>query len=202
LNLQGRFTEQSLRVSSHLERLGWGLLLLAAWRLVAVVLPLRLSSPEWYISAGVQLVNVSPILITGLCMHGLSAFISPIQRRYIAKRSQAARRAHGIVKRLFLLWIPLQVGAAVLLNDQLQADQQRQVAAIERQAAEARKLRGNIRQLQDVTVAKTVVIANSQRLKQQRQLGLLTETLRVCGSALLILWALRWPLLGLDQGNG
>jgi len=51
-----------------LTRSGWTMLVLVAARLFTALLPYRLLAPEWYLSAGLELVNCSPVLLTAPCV--------------------------------------------------------------------------------------------------------------------------------------
>jgi hypothetical protein len=61
------------------------MLLLVAARLLAALFPYRLLTPEWYVNAGLELVNSSPVLIAGFL---LLAWATWLGQHYQKNRSK------------------------------------------------------------------------------------------------------------------
>jgi hypothetical protein len=177
---------------------GITLLLLAAIRFLGIFFPLGLLLPGWYLGLARELINISPVIMTGLTMHLIA--------RRIAFADQAEpfnpmpwigdqRLLRGLAV-IFALLIPVQIGAAFLFDANITKTQRLQLQSVQSQLAMARKQQsvGNsspqINQLQAIEVG----LKTQQRQTSRRRFALFVESLGICLSAAVLVWVLTGAL--------
>lgn len=182
-------------ISRLLSQAGITLLLLATIRLLGRAFPLGLLLPGWYLGLTRELVNVSPVALTGISMHLIArriAFVDEDEpfnpRPWIG--DQRLLRGMAII---FALVIPLQLGAAFLFDLSINKTQRMQLQSVQRQLAIVRKqsVAGKpspqINQLQAIEVG----LKTQQRQTSRRRFALFVESLGICSSAAVVVWVLR-----------
>ncbi len=126
------------------RRVGYGLLVLALFDLIAIFVPLRLMNPLWQFEAMGALVDRVAIPLLGLVLvfFGESKFRLPIEQTFL----KALRWLCLLVGLLFFLLIPLGVvntlQVKALNNTQMNAQYNQQKAQIERVQQQLNQLQG------------------------------------------------------------
>lgn len=170
------------------------MLLLVAARLLAALLPYRLLAPEWYVNAGLELVNSSPVLIVGFL---LLAWATWLDRLY--NEDQANWPVAGLVLRfvlkvvlwVYLLVIPVQVLASVLADLNHQDRLKAEWSLVQKQLAAARQQQLAQPQLERLVMIERQLDDKRNRGRRQLRLKLWRDGLRVVVSALAVVWVLR-----------
>jgi hypothetical protein len=171
-------------------RAGIALLMVCAIRLLTTLLPLRLLAPEWYLGMARELANLSPVLITAVSvlvgMRFMTQRLNPEDFTYWWREQLLMR---GLVL-LFVLVIPVQLGASVVFDWRVGEAHARQLSAVREQLALSSKQppstlqRLQARQLRDLEGA----LLRQQEGSRQRRFGLVLEALKVCGIAAAMIW--------------
>lgn len=158
--------------------------------------PLGLFLPGWYLSLARELINISPVVLTGLTMHLIAsriAFADEDQPFNPMPWMIAQRRLVGGMTFIFALLIPLQIGAAFLFDSDVSNAQRLQFQSVQRQLAIVRKQPNSgtsslqINQLQSIEAG----LKTRQRQTTRRRFALFVESLRICSSAAVLVWILR-----------
>lgn len=191
-----RWARIRLDITRFLSRAGIALLFLAAIRLLDEAFPLGLFLPGWYLSLARELINISPVVLTGLTMHLIAsriAFADEDQPFNPMPWMIAQRRLVGGMTFIFALLIPLQIGAAFLFDSDVSNAQRLQFQSVQRQLAIVRKQPNSgtsslqINQLQSIEAG----LKTRQRQTTRRRFALFVESLRICSSAAVLVWILR-----------
>ncbi|MFO7628489.1 MAG: hypothetical protein R6W06_03025 [Prochlorococcaceae cyanobacterium] len=183
-----------------LGRGGWALLALYAARVLTSMLPFQLYAPEWYVRLGGELINTSPVLITAFVLLLSAGVINQnLEGPNRLPRLQVVLWFVQLALWVYLLAIPTQVVASVLVVQRAEARLEIQWSWVQRELATARQRQATpeeFKQLGEI----------EDRLKQQRNSGqrqirfnLVREAVRVCLSAGVLVWALRLPLGALER---
>jgi hypothetical protein len=179
-------------ITSLLSRVGRALLLIAGVRFFTVTLPFRLLQPEWYLLTTRELINLSPVLLTGTTM------LLATSRIAFARKPKAGLRWGKRHKLLlwatyfYALLIPVQIGATLVFDNDLNSRQAQQLQAVQGQlktAREGTEVMNRDLRIEKLQAMEAGLLANRRQLRQRRYvLGL--ESLRVCGSAGVMVWLL------------
>ena len=106
-----------------LSRAGITLLLIAAIRFFSEIFPLGLLLPGWYMSLARELINISPVILTGLTMYLIArrlVFRDENQENSFKPASWLhENRLLQVMAIIFALLLPLQIGAAVLFDREI-----------------------------------------------------------------------------------
>lgn len=182
-------------ISRLLSRAGITLVLIAAIRFTSEVLPLGLLYPGWYLGLARELINISPVLLTGLTMQMIARrIVDPTEETTFNPMPWIAeqRLLRGMAL-IYALLIPLQLGAAFLFDRDITNSQRFQLQSIQRQLAATRaagsafgKPNPQINRLQAMEVRLTM----QQRQTTRRRFALLVDSLRICASAAVLAWVL------------
>ena len=176
-----------------LSGMGRGLLLIAAIRFLTIGFPFRLMEPEWYLQICRELINLSPVLLTGVAMVLVASRVTydrdpnPVEPPW----GREHRRMRWLAM-VFALLIPVQIVAAVLFDLNVQGVQSQQLKAVQRDLKKVREgpevLNRDLKvqQLQAIEVR----LQGQQRRSSERWFALGMESLRVCGSAAVVVWLL------------
>lgn len=166
------------------------MLLLVVARLLAALLPYRLLTPEWYVNAGLELVNSSPVLIAGFL---LLAWASWLGQHYQKNRSKhpAAGLAIRVALWVYLLLIPLQVLDSVLTTMNHEARLKAEWGVVQKDLASARKQQLAPPQFEQLATIERQLVDKRQRSRRQLRLNLWRDGLRVVVSAAAVVWLLR-----------
>ena len=181
-------------ISRLLSRAGITLLLIAAIRFFSEVLPLGLLLPGWYLGMARDLINISPVVLTGLTMHLIARRLADCTEEtpFNPMSRLAERRLLRGMALVYALLIPLQFGAAFLFDRQIMNTQNFQLQSVQRLLATAReeaavdKPNPQIKRLQAIQGG----LQTQQRQSNQRRFALLVESLRICASAAVLAWVL------------
>ena len=181
-------------ISRLLSRAGITLQLIAAIRFFSEVLPLGLLLPGWYLGMARELINVSPVVLTGLTMHLIArrmAYWTEGTPFNPMSRMAEHRLLRGMAL-VYALLIPLQFGAAFLFDREIMNTQNFQLQSVQRQLATVRegvavdKPNPQINRLQAIQSA----LQTQQRQTTRRRFALLVDSLRICSSAAVLAWVL------------
>ena len=171
---------------------GRGLLLIAGIRFLTIAVPIRLMEPEWSLQICRELINLSPVLLTGLAMVLVSSRLAYDRdpNPVVPPWGREHRRLRWLAL-VFALLIPVQFVATVLFDLNVQGLQSQQLKAVQRdlkQAREGPQMNRDLRvqQLQAIEVR----MLGQQRRSSERWFALGMESLRVCGSAAVVAWLL------------
>jgi hypothetical protein len=189
-------------VRQLLGRGGWTMLVLFAARLFTTMLPYRLVDPDWYVKLGLELVNSSPVMLTGFALLASVGILN-----YRAKQDQQPRRAAARVLLqaavvVYVLLIPVQVVASVLTDRNFQVRLGIQWVQVQQQLETARQRQLSGRQLEQLQELERQLLDRRDQGSRQLRLTLFRDALRVVVSALALVWALRLPLVVLDDKRG
>lgn len=181
-----------------LGRGGWGLLALFAVRLLTSVVPFQFNLPEWYGRLGGELINTSPVLLTGfvlLLCAGLLNTSQPVDR---LPRFRVVLWLVQLALWLYLLVIPTQLVVTVMVVQRAEARLAIQWTWVQEQMASAKKRQAAPEDLKQLGQLEDKL--KLQRSKGQRQMNynLWRELLRVWLSAAVLVAALWLPLRALD----
>jgi hypothetical protein len=176
-----------------LSGVGRGLLLIAGIRFFTIGIPFRLMEPEWYLLICRELINLSPVLLTGLAMLLVSSRVAYDKdpNPVLPPWGTEHRRLRWLAM-VFALLIPVQIVATVLFDLNVQGLQSQQLKAVQRDLKQAREgpqiLNGDLRvqQLQAIEMR----MLGQQRRNSEHWFALGIEALRVCGSAAVVAWLL------------
>ena len=183
-------------ITRFLSHAGIALLCLAAIRLLGEAFPLGLFLPGWYLSLARELINISPVVLTGLTMHLVAsriAFADAHQPFNPRPWIVAQRRLLRGLAFSFALLIPLQIGAAFRFDSDVINTQRMQLQSVQRQLAIVRKQPNietsnlQINQLQSIEAG----LKTQRRQTPRRRFALFVESLRICSSATVLVWILR-----------
>lgn len=183
-------------ITQLLSQGGIALLLLAAIRFLGEVFPLGLLLPGWYLGLARELINISPVVITGLILHLIASHISFADDDILPFNSIPwigdQRRLLQVMALIFALVIPLQIGAAFLFELNVSNTQRLQLQAVQRQLAIVRKQPGagepgpQINQLQAMEAGLNM----QRRQTSRRRFAMVVESLKICTSAAVLVWIL------------
>jgi hypothetical protein len=179
-------------ITGLLSRVGLTLLLLGGIRLLTVAFPFQLLQPPWWIGMARELINISPVLLTGTTVLLVTSRLANVDNPYAMERWGRERRLLRWVAYLYALLIPVQIGATVLFDRDVNIRQTQQLQAVQRQlslaqgsqAGDMRNLR--IQQLQAMQAG----LLAQRRKSNHRRFSQGMESLRVCGSAAVVVWLL------------
>lgn len=172
-----------------LTAMGRGLLLIAGIRFLTIAFPFRLLQPEWFLQICRELINVSPLLLTGVAMMLVASRVeyerdpNPVAPPW----GMEYRRLRWLAL-VFALLIPVQIGATVLFDLNVQGVQTQQLKAVQKdlkQVREAPQMVNRDLRLQQLQAIE-VRLQGQQRRSSERWFALGMESLRVCGSAAVV----------------
>lgn len=171
---------------------GRGLLLIAGIRFLTIAFPFRLMEPEWYLQICRELINLSPVLLTGLAMVLVSSRVAYDRdpNPMLPPWGREHRRLWWLAM-FFALLIPVQIVATVLFDLNVQGLQVQQLKAVQRDLKQARQgpqMNRDLR-VQQLQAIETRMLGQ-QRRNSERWFVLGMESLRVCGSAAVVAWLL------------
>ena len=175
-----------------LSRMGRALLWLAGIRIFTVALPARLHEPQWWLQMARELINISPVLLTGTTVLLVVSRIANRDKPGALKQWAWERQLLRWAAYLYALLIPVQLGATMVFDRALDVRQGQQLQAVQRQVMVVRDSpQGIVRNLrfQQLQVMEANLLAQS-RQRNQRRFSLGMESLRVCGSAAAMVWLL------------
>lgn len=170
------------------------MLLLVAARLLSALFPYRMLAPEWYVNAGLELVNSSPVLIVAFL---LLAWATWLDRLYTENQPNwpvaglALRFVLKVALWVYLLVIPVQVMASVLADLNYQDRRKAEWALVQKQLAVARKQQLAQPQLDRLATIERQLVDKRNRGRRQLRLALWRDGLRVLVSAVAVVWVLR-----------
>lgn len=181
-----------------LGRSGWALLALFAVRLLTIMAPFQFNFPEWYVRLGGELINTSPVLLTGFVLLLCAGLINKSQHVDRMPRFKVVIWLVQVALWLYLLVIPTQLIATVVVVQRAEARLAIQWAWVQDQLDSARKSQASPEDLKQLGELKEKL--RLQRSKGQRQMtfNLGRELMRVWLSAAVLVAALRLPLGALD----
>lgn len=187
-----------------LARGGWCMLVLFAARLFTTLVPFQVMSPDWYMRLGSELINTSPVLLTGL---SLLAAVGILNRRMTGERAQSQTMARRVLRAAlwaYLLVIPAQALSTVMVDRRVQDGLTVQWQRVQQQLAAARRRnagQGNTARLDQLRTIEARLQEQRGRRGRELRFNLYRELIRVCISALALVWAMSLPLRALDEAN-
>jgi len=170
------------------------MLVLVAVRLLAALYPYRLLAPEWYLNAGMELVNNSPVLIVGFLFFAWATWLNQLDAKYQPNRTVAGLARRFVLKvalGLYLLVIPVQVLASVLADLNHQDRLKAEWSLVQKQLAAARQQQLAQPQLERLVMIERQLADKRTRGRRQLLLNLWRDGLRVVASAVAVVWVLR-----------
>lgn len=196
---RGEAVAQAPTLRQLLGRGGWTLFVLFLAHLITSLFPFRILHPDWYVRLGVELINTSPVMLTGF---GLLASVGILNRR--ASGDQLPRRALvwsvlRLVWLLYLLVIPMQVVATLQMDQKAQGMIRNEWTARVQAISEARPLAKTEEQRKELKKQEFLLLVKRNQATRQIRLKLYSDMVRVVVSAMALVWALRLPLVVLDE---
>lgn len=186
-------------VRELLGRGGWTMLALFAARLVTTMLPYRIFEPDWYVKLGNELINSSPVMLTGFALLAIVGILNARGKIDQQPRRGIARALLQAAMWVYVLIIPVQLIASVLADQRFQARLVGQATQFKQQLAIARKQQLTSAQLQQLQQAEARLEAQHSSGRRQIRFKLMRELLQVILSAVALVWALRLPLVVLND---
>ena len=179
-------------ISGWLSRVGRALLCLGGIRFVTAAFPFKLLQPPWWLEMARELINISPVLLTGTTALLVTSRIANAKNPNAREQHERERQLLRWVAWLYALLIPVQLGATVLLDRAVDSSQVQQLQAVQRQLKLARDNPVGI--MRDLRVQQLQSMESGlqaqRRQINQRRFSLGMESLRVCGSAGVVVWVL------------
>jgi len=176
-----------------IKRTGWTMLILAATRLLTSLLPYRLIAPDWYVKAGLELANISPVLAVGFLLLACSTHLDVLCGNIEAcqkKKIPTLRYAAQITLWVYLLAIPSQLIASVLTAKDHRIQMNAVSVAASKQLANAREQKLPKAQQERLKRIEFQLLNARARESRQLMMSLWRDTLRVAVSAAAVAWML------------
>jgi hypothetical protein len=145
--------------------------LLAGIRFLTSAFPLRLLQSQWWLEITRELINISPVLITGIMLFLVTSSVG--NENNPDEILRAGRKPH-LLRWLAILYaalIPLQLGAAVLFDQSVEARLSSQLKVVQSKLREARDSQpGVVRNLrvQQLQAMQADLLSQRSRSKQRR----------------------------------
>jgi hypothetical protein len=179
-------------ITGLLSRVGRALLLLGAIRLLTVAFPFQLLQPPWWLEMTRELINITPVLLTGVTVLLVTSRLANANNPDAMEQWGRERHLLRWVAYLYALLIPVQLVATVLFDGDVNIRQSQQLQAVQRQLTMAQGSReGDLRNLRIQQLeAMEAGLRAQRRQSNRRRFSLGMESLRVCGSALVVVWLL------------
>lgn len=182
-----------------LGRGGWALLGLFAARVATSMLPFQIYAPEWYVRLGGELINTSPVLLTGFVLLLGAALINRQEELNRLPRLRVMVWLLQAALSVYLLVIPMQVCATVFVLQRAEARLAIQWSWVQGELAAAQQRQASPKDLRQLGELRDRLQEQRNRGQRQLRFNLMRELLRVCASAVVVVWALRLPLGGLQS---
>lgn len=175
-----------------LSRMGRALLLLVGIRVCTAAFPALLFDPQWWLKMARELINISPVLLTGTTVLMVTSRIVNAGSLDAGRVYWKERRLMRWMATVYALLIGIQLVATVLFDQAVYRRQGEELRVVQREMKIIRDSAGGgmreprIQQLQKMEN----VLLTQKQYRNKRQLSLGIEALRVCGSAAVIIWLL------------
>lgn len=182
------------------------MLVLVASRLLSALFPYRLLAPDWYVGAGIELVNASPVLVVGLLLLAWATSLNVLYGEMEPDRPVVGI-ALGVVMQVaiwaYLLVVPVQIAASILVDLNHRDRLNSEWSIVQRQIASARQQKLAEPRLDQLRKMESQLVDRRNRSRRQLVLNLWKDGLRVMVSALAVASVLHlarklindWPAL-------
>jgi hypothetical protein len=184
--------EPTLGITWLLSRVGLALVFLAGIRVCTVAIPFLLLEPQWYLKMGRELINISPVLLTGTTFLLLTSRIANGRNPEAMEVYWRERQLMRLMAYLYALLIPIQLWSTLWFDQAVETRQGQQLQAVQQQLTTARDSPGGVvRNLRvEQLQAMEAGLLAQKRQTTQRRFSLGVELLRVCSSAGVVVWLL------------
>lgn len=175
------------------------MLVLFAARLLTSMFPFRIFLPDWNVRLGIELINTSPVMLTGFALLASVGILN--QRARVKRQSRTAlgRFFLQLALSVYLLVIPVQVVASVLVDQRFEARLADEWGVLQERLATAREAKLTPAQFQQLKQLELQLLQRRDQGSRQMRLSLVRDLVRVVVSALALVWALRLPLVVLND---